>query len=192
MLLSLSIVVYQSFTLFLTYSTVLLVILLLHVSSIVPRPYLRPYILPYCHTRIRYFTLIPIYTYVQSLSIFTYYVLTLTCYPHFLHVYFLIPRPIPCPYTRTYCHTRIRYCTLSHLQSAYNPLLSFTYLLTFYCLTYVTFYMSFLLYPGLSSVPICCLTVMLLSSFSHYSPIYFLSYLESFTFTCYMLLSTSI
>jgi hypothetical protein len=125
----------------------------------------------YCHTVIRYFTLTPIYTYVQSF--------TFTCYILFLHVYLMVPRPIPCP---VYVLTVIPVYATAHLLSSYLAPTILYYLFYYLVLAILLTYMSYLLYPGPSSVPTYCLTVIPLYAFAH-SP--YLMLPTILYFTCY-------
>jgi hypothetical protein len=133
------------------------------------------FIRTYCHTRIRYCTLTPIYVPLQSLSTFTYYLAfirlsSLTFYMSFLLYHGLYP----------VLHTYVLSCYYLHytLLSTYSCLLTilYSFLRTYYLvLSSFVPYMSFFLYPGPYHVRTYCLTVMLLSS------LHVLACLQSFT-----------
>jgi hypothetical protein len=112
------------------------------------------YIQPYCHATI-YFSC---YMLLTILYLPTVFLSSLLTYMYFL----LIPR---LSFVCTYCLTVMPIsasASTSYLHFVYKPL-SFSYVLTFYRY----FYMYLSLYPFRILACTYCLTVMLLSSFSH-------------------------
>jgi hypothetical protein len=94
----------------------------LHVLSIVPRPYLRSYILPYCHATI--FHYIPVsFIHVRPILYFL-----RTIFLTVLHVSSIVPRPYPCS---VYVLTVIPLYAIALSPFHTNCLQSFTYV-TFY------------------------------------------------------------
>jgi hypothetical protein len=90
-------------------------------------PVLHTYVLS-CYYPFLHATSNPLLSILHTMPYYQFYYLHLPV-SYFLHVYFLIPRPIPCPYTRTYCHAYM----LFHTPSSYVPLtILYSYLLSPY------------------------------------------------------------
>jgi hypothetical protein len=129
----------------------------LHVLSIVPRPYLSPYILPYCHA----YMLISYSPYLRTSNPLLTNCLTCLIYCTPAHTL---------SYIRTYCHATFPiYSSLAILYLLFllsTFPISFYYLLLSILLMYVYFYLLFtvlhvyFLIPRPFPVPTCCLTVI--------------------------------
>jgi hypothetical protein len=98
----------------------------------------------------------------------------------------IVPRPIPCPYTVL---TVMPICCFTHPCNLRLLTILYLYLLSFLCLSSLTFYMSYLLYPGLSLVCIPYLLSCycpLCTPVPTYAPLTILYYLFTYLLSSYL------